>query len=384
MREDYGNMTNKKIVRIQNGEDFIDIESSSKYELEIQSQLVMNNVYWDNYYDFIQSKNQKGLNLQGIKTWLQKIKEQNNLSKVFPQVDFLTAHYLSRDIFSSNLIPQYISPLSLTTYYHYSPEIIITQNLNDIKLNQPSLSSRGLKPKPLNKKEYKILRLLDETNRLFIDLKISKFSEKQIITEILSLPLFWRNYHLVSRTRVVDNFHENIDFNLNSHLLQFYNPSNEFLLKPKEKAIVYDKDAPTRWRQITSKFNKLDLQQLANQLMFINPGYILPLTYRESRWSSTQEPDFTAKITDKEAHLISIKIKDSLTESEMYSFFMECIEKINIEDREAIYKLTPNKNIGNGQYILAKDGNIIYVYEQNILDVFQMLSLYDSQNNIQD
>lgn len=384
MREDYGNMTNKKIVRIQNGEDFIDIESSSKYELEIQSQLVMNNVYWDNYYDFIQSKNQKGLNLQGIKTWLQKIKEQNNLSKVFPQVDFLTAHYLSRDIFSSNLISQYISPLSLTTYYHYSPEIIITQNLNDIKLNQPSLSSRGLKPKPLNKKEYKILRLLDETNRLFIDLKISKFSEKQIITEILSLPLFWRNYHLVSRTRVVDNFHENIDFNLNSHLLQFYNPSNEFLLKPKEKAIVYDKDAPTRWRQITSKFNKLDLQQLANQLMFINPGYILPLTYRESRWSSTQEPDFTAKITDKEAHLISIKIKDSLTESEMYSFFMDCIEKINIEDREAIYKLTPNKNIGNGQYILAKDGNIIYVYEQNILDVFQMLSLYDSQNNIQD
>lgn len=384
MREDYGNMTNKKIVRIQNGEDFIDIESSSKYELEIQSQLVMNNVYWDNYYDFIQSKNQKGLNLQGIKTWLQKIKEQNNLSKVFPQVDFLTAHYLSRDIFSSNLIPQYISPLSLTTYNHYSPEIIINQNLNDIKLNQPSLSSRGLKPKPLNKKEYKILRLLDETNRLFIDLKISKFSEKQIITEILSLPLFWRNYHLVSRTRVVDNFHENIDFNLNSHLLQFYNPSNEFLLKPKEKAIVYDKDAPTRWRQITSKFNKLDLQQLANQLMFINPGYILPLTYRESRWSSTEEPDFTAKITDKEAHLISIKIKDSLTESEMYSFFMDCIEKINIEDREAIYKLTPNKNIGNGQYILAKDGNIIYVYEQNILDVFQMLSLYDSQNNIQD
>lgn len=384
MREDYGNMTNKKIVRIQNGEDFIDIESSSKYELEIQSQLVMNNVYWDNYYDFIQSKNQKGLNLQGIKTWLQKIKEQNSLSKVFPQVDFLTAHYLSRDIFSSNLIPQYINPLSLTTYNHYSPEIIINQNLNDIKLNQPSLSSRGLKPKPLNKKEYKILRLLDETNRLFIDLKISKFSEKQIITEILSLPLFWRNYHLVSRTRVVDNFHENIDFNLNSHLLQFYNPSNEFLLKPKEKAIVYDKDAPTRWRQITSKFNKLDLQQLANQLMFINPGYILPLTYRESRWSSTQEPDFTVKITDKEAHLISIKIKDSLTESEMYSFFMDCIEKINIEDREAIYKLTPNKNIGNGQYILAKDGNIIYVYEQNILDVFQMLSLYDSQNNIQD
>lgn len=384
MREDYGNMTNKKIVRIQSGEDFIDIESSSKYELEIQSQLVMNNIYWDNYYDFINSKNQKGLNLQGIKSWLQKIKEQNNLSKVFPQIDFLTAHYLSRDIFSSNLIPQYISPISLTTYNHYSPEIVINQSLKDIKLNQPSLSSRGLKPKPLNKKEYKILRLLDETNRLFIDLKISKFSEKQIITEILSLPLFWRNYHLVSRTRVVDNFHENIDFNLNSHLLQFYNPSNEFLLKPKEKAIVYDKDAPTRWRQITSKFNGLDLQQLANQLMFINPGYVLPLTYRESRWSSTQEPDFTVKITDKEAHLISIKIKGALTETEMYSFFMDCIEKINIEDREAIYKLTPNKNIGNGQYILAKDGHIIYVYEQNILDVFQMLSLYDSQNNIQD
>ncbi len=90
-------------------------------------------------------------------------------------------------------------------------------------------------------------------------------------------------------------------------------------------------------------------------------------------------PDYRIICVDKLTYAGNLSTLKSVMDNPNFRF---C--KIDICDREAIYKLTPNKNIGNGQYILAKDGNIIYVYEQNILDVFQMLSLYDSQNNIQD
>lgn len=379
-------MQHKKTIRIQTNDDFIDIQTNNiKNDLELQSQLIMNHTYWGNYHDFILEKiGKSNFSFKNISEWGKKIHQQNLLTMMFPENDFIAAQMISRNILSYNLIPQQINALDLSAYLNYSPDIICTNESNNFKFNKPSIVNKYLKHKAIDKREFKVLRVLDENHQIFIDLKVRGFNERKIITEILSLPFFWRNYHLISRTRVVDNFNDNIDYNLNSHLLQFYNPSSEYLDNVESSTtspILYAKDYPAKWKQITSTQNQFNFMQLANQLIFTQPGIILPLTYRETRWSSMEKPDHIVRVNNKDANLISIKISGNKSREDNNKFFLNCVGSINSDDKHIASKLAINKILTNGQYILSIDGNIIYVYEQNILDIFQMLSIQDSQNN---
>lgn len=377
-------MNKNNILRIQSNEDFIDINvGQTKYDLELEAQMVMSHVYWDNYHDFLRAKlKESPFQLDNIQQFLQRMREQNLLSLTFPNISFLAAQTISRDMLSYSLIPQHLNALDLSNYFPYSPAFICTQDGQKISFNDTSIQTKGLKPIKVDKKEYKIVRILSENDNLFIDLKMRGFGEVGLIKEVLSLPFFWRNYHLVSRTRVVENSQDNIDSNLNNLIFKYYNPSNDYLTEPRSysQKISYEKEHSARWRQITS-INHFNFKQLASDLIFIYPGHFFPLTNRESRWSFMETPDYTIRVNNKEANLINMKLNGEHKPEDVHNFFVNCIEKIQIDDKDTTIKLSQGKPHGNGQYILTNDGSIIYVYEQNILDVFQMLSVYDNKNN---
>lgn len=377
-------MNKNNILRIQSSDDFIDISvGDKKYDLELEAQIIMNHVFWDNYHDFLYKKLKNSpFEVENINRFLSRMREQNSLSLMFPNISFLAGQTLSRDILSYSLIPQHLNALDLSNYLPYSPEFICTQNGQDISFTQELLSPKGLKPIKLDKKEYKIVRILSENDNLYIDLKMRGFGEAGLIKEILSLPFFWRNYHLVSRTRVVENSHDNIDTNLNNFIFKYYNPSDDYLTSPRpfNQRISYEKSPGMRWKQITC-LNHFNFKQLASDLIFMFPGNFLPLTHRENRWSMMEKPDYTVKVNNKEANLINLKLNGEYSFDEFHKFFLNCIEQISVEDRETTSKLAEGQPLGNGQYILTNDGSIIYVYEQNLLDIFQMLSIYDNKNN---
>lgn len=380
-------MASHKIIRLQNDDDFIDLRAFSKSSIDnFETKFLSNNLYWLNYYQFMMNKYKNSkYPLSNISSWLLKIKEQNAVSSVFPSIEQSAIKFLNRDIFSYSLTPQSSTLLDFTSFTPYRLDLIGTQEKDVIDFNQPVNSYKILRPKAINKNEYKVVRIIDQNLKIFIDLKTYVKQENTIALDVLKIPFFWRDYHLASRTRIVDNAHDNIDYEFNSFFFNLYNPSPDYLLKNREKNnhIQFFSDK----LQTISTPIKLDFMKIANMLMFSNPGIYLPLTQRENKWSILHEPDLTVRVSsdsNDSIHLISF-ILSSVKNFEDSQVFLKSIQdQFSPINKEIVLNDFDNKfsdfnlSVLQSTLFFTNNSHISYCLENSLIKTFHFLSMLDN------
>lgn len=376
-----------KIIRLQNDDDFIDIRAFSKSPIEnFETKFLSNNLYWFNYYQFMMNKYKNGnYPLNNISSWLLKIKEQNAVSSMFPSIEQSSIKFLNRDIFNYSLTPQSSTLLDFTSFTPYRLDLIGTQEKDIVNFNKPANTYKTLRPKPINKKEYKIVRILDQNLKIFIDLKTYVKQENKIALDVLKIPFFWRDYHLASRTRIVDNAHENMDYDFNSFFFNLYNPSSDYLLQNRDKSnhIQYFSD---KLQTITTPV-KLDFMKITNMLMFSNPGIYLPLTQRENKWSVLHEPDLTIRVSsdsNDSIHLVSFMLNSVKNFEDSQLFLKSTQDQFSPINKDNSFNDIDNKfsefNLSTLQSTLffTSNSHISYCLENSLIKTFHFLSMLDN------
>lgn len=380
-------MASHKIIRLQNDDDFIDLRAFSKSPVEnFETKFLSNNLYWLNYYHFMINKyKNSNYPLSNISSWLLKIKELNAVSSIFPSIEQSAIKFLNRDIFNYSLTPQSSTLLDFTSFTPYRLDFIGTQKKDIIDFNQPGNSYNILRPKAINKKEYKVVRILDQNLKIFIDLKTYIKQENLIALDVLKIPFFWRDYHLASRTRIVDNAHDNIDYDFNSFFFNLYNPSSDYLLKNREKNnhIQFFSDK----LQTISTPIKLDFMKIANMLLFSNPGIYLPLTQRENKWSILHEPDLTIRVStdsNDSIHLISFILSSVQSFEDSQTFLKSIQNQFSPINKEMVLNDFDNKfsdfnlSVLQSTLFFTNNSHISYCLENSLIKTFHFLSMLDN------
>lgn len=376
-----------QIIRLQKEDDFIDFRAFSKSPFEnFETKFLSDNLYWLNYYEFMFNKyKNSSYPLSNIATWLSKIKEKNAMATMFPTIEQSAANFINRDILNYSLMPQSSTLLDFSAFTPYKLNLVGTQVRDNIEFNTPIFNYKTIRPKPINKSEYKIVRFIDTNLNIFIDLKTPILNENSIAVDVLKLPFFWRDYHLASRTRIVDNAHDNIDYDFNSYFFNLYNPSPEYLLERRDES-----------RQIKYLNNKiqtilmpnhLDFMKITNMMMFANPGIYLPLTQRENKWSMVNEPDLTIKITADEkdsVHLISFMLKSVQSFEDSQNFLKQYQDKLSpMNDMESLSPMGSkfsdfNLSIIQSTLFFTNNQHISYCIENSLIKTFQIISILDN------
>lgn len=376
-----------QIIRLQKEDDFIDFRAFSKSPFEnFETKFLSDNLYWLNYYEFMFNKyKNSSYPLSNIATWLSKIKEKNAMATMFPTIEQSAANFINRDILNYSLMPQSSTLLDFSAFTPYKLNLVGTQVRDNIDFNTPIFNYKTIRPKPINKSEYKIVRFIDTNLNIFIDLKTPILNENSIAVDVLKLPFFWRDYHLASRTRIVDNAHDNIDYDFNSYFFNLYNPSPEYLLERRDES-----------RQIKYLNNKiqtilmpnhLDFMKITNMMMFANPGIYLPLTQRENKWSMVNEPDLTIKITADEkdsVHLISFMLKSVQSFEDSQNFLKQYQDKLSpMNDMESLSPMGSkfsdfNLSIIQSTLFFTNNQHISYCIENSLIKTFQIISILDN------
>lgn len=376
-----------QIIRLQKEDDFIDFRAFSKSPFEnFEIKFLSDNLYWLNYYEFMFNKyKNSSYPLSNIATWLSKIKEKNALATMFPTIEQSAANFINRDILNYSLMPQSSTLLDFSAFTPYKLNLVGTQVRDNIEFNTPIFNYKTIRPKPINKSEYRIVRFIDTNLNIFIDLKTPILNENSIAVDVLKLPFFWRDYHLASRTRIVDNAHDNIDYDFNSYFFNLYNPSPEYLLERRDES-----------RQIKYLNNKiqtilmpnhLDFMKITNMMMFANPGIYLPLTQRENKWSMVNEPDLTIKITADEkdsVHLISFMLKSVQSFEDSQNFLKQYQDKLSpMNDMESLSPMGSkfsdfNLSIIQSTLFFTNNQHISYCIENSLIKTFQIISILDN------
>lgn len=380
-------MASHKIIRLQNDDDFIDLRAFSKSPVEnFETKFLSNNLYWLNYYHFMINKyKNSNYPLSNISSWLLKIKELNAVSSIFPSIEQSAIKFLNRDIFNYSLTPQSSTLLDFTSFTPYRLDFIGTQKKDIIDFNQPGNSYNILRPKAINKQEYKVIRIIDQNLKIFIDLKTYIKQENLIALDVLKIPFFWRDYHLASRTRIVDNAHDNIDYDFNSFFFNLYNPSSDYLLKNREKNnhIQFFSDK----LQTISTPIKLDFMKIANMLLFSNPGIYLPLTQRENKWSILHEPDLTIRVStdsNDSIHLISFILSSVQSFEDSQTFLKSIQDQFSPINKEMVLNDFDNKfsdfnlSVLQSTLFFTNNSHISYCLENSLIKTFHFLSMLDN------
>ena len=132
---------------------------------------------------------------------------------------------------------------------------------------------------------------------VFLDIKVRNFDRKKFLYDVLTLPEFWRNLHLVSRKTKSDGFDTHPAAEINRMLSHFYCPSKKFsfgnnVITTNQKEVMENikQNAPF----------DLYVNTFANHIFFRLPGLALPLTVNEQLWSAFEEPDMEILIKRNE------------------------------------------------------------------------------------
>jgi hypothetical protein len=373
-------MQQQKIIRLQSDDDYIDFKAySSQNDEAIKTDLITNVLYWENYYAFLLKKyNNSQYPFSNISEWLKNLSNHNQITQSFPSLENTALQFINRNIFQYSLIPQSLKFLNFASHFPYPIHILGEQKLGsslnfDTQLHETSL----IKEKPINKKEFKIIRVIDASINIFVDLKTRITNEKDILYTLFNVPFFLRDYHLISRTKILQNAQNNIDYELNKKLFSFYNPSIEYIIDPSKALLNYNNPL-LKQLSIFPEFNFL---HLVNQLMFMKPGMFLPLTQREVKWSNENKPDSSIYVrSNSPLNLISTTIDNVSTIEQAQETVVSFIEKI--KERDSIFnphqESSMENNFPNTLLYAPNEKMFLYVFEQSLIKSFKSLSFFDN------
>lgn len=374
------NMINHFNTKIQNKKDFIELylnlnEFSDSKENIIQ-QIKNQTHYWNHFLENLMNDIlSSNYDFPDLIHWAENLEKFLKIHQYFPSIDSLAALVCMNSFHGHHVYPFYNDDSKqILDYFGYNnPDILLNFLGYQTRHVKNEISNETVQPKPINLKEFSIIRIesnLYKNKNIFIDLKIREFNKKDFLFKILTLPEFWRNFHFVSRKKKFQNFTTHPAYAFNKILNSFYIPSDVYninsLMLHNKKNIIDN-----------FKINKplhINIYSFSTHLFFTMPGLVLPLTHAEQKWSAQQKPDLTIKLQEGEMTLLSLNYSDNNQENqEVITEFSRYFS----QKEESFSNFFDIGSYSGGQFIINQNQDIAFIYEANMLAIFESLTKFD-------
>ncbi len=377
-------MSAQIFTRIYNKQinDFVDLHDRhfdgdiNKVKKDLKNQTI----YWKKFLEQLQTDIiNSEYDFDKLMNWADQFENFLAINDHFPSIE-QTACLSSMSSFNHHhVLPNYTNnSKQLLDFWGYpNPDLNIILNGHN-----PTVSNKFIdimvEPKSLDLKEFKLIRIQtqdDNGTSIFTDIKVRNFDRKKFLFDILTLPEFWRNFHFVSRKKKTAGAYTHPAYEINKCLNSFYTPDNSFIIGNilgKNKKEIFE-NVKTRTPL------SLYINSFAMHLFFTQPGIILPLTAREKEWSKNATPEMTITISENEVNLITIDYsKDSKINKSTLEEFSESFS----EREQSFAKFFELGKYSGGQYLLTTSEEFAFVYETNMIELFDSLSKLDKHTNI--
>lgn len=309
--------------------------------------------------------------------WYEKLENYLSIISYFPDFHDYSVLMCIKSFSGFNLLPVPSDPTSTFLYNlgTHSPDVQGTLKGKNFSFAS-KIKKLNIIEKEIDLKEFSLIRISTQTlsdQHFSINLKARNFNKTSFLKDVLSLPEFWRNFHFITRSNsaLLNSTHP--AYEINKILAQFYNSQRRFGVNYPQKTSKKDIFEHVR---INNSFN-MSINTFATHLMFRNPGLILPLSVCEQKWAQSQEPAIEITISENEVNLITIPYSDDgYTNRELLQNFSD-----NYSSRElAFAKHFEIPKYNGGKYLITTAEEFAYIYEANMVEVFDSLSKFDSQH----
>lgn len=314
---------------------------------------------------------------KNISDWQKKLDNFLNIHSKFPSIDNFASLVLSSNINQYHLLPykNQASTELLEFYGFHKPNLLLKISNSEYTFGLRNIKQNNEKTK-INK-EFKIIRIIKNNKSefikhgsfIFLDLKVRNLENLEIFNTVLALPEFWRNFHFISRKPIKEKDKYHPIYQTNNYFTSFYNPSNQY---GAEHTYILNNNEIIK--NINLKNMELTIFSLASQLIFMQPGLIMPLTEQEQNYTAEYGPDYIIKLEkdDKNTHLISINIPADLIHNYFNTFSND------FSKREQLFANHFDMiNYSGGQYIATSNNQIVFNYEKNMVCLFESLTKID-------
>ena len=365
----------------QSKNDYIDLHNRhwdgdlAKIKRELKSQ----KTYWTKFVDTLQADIINcEYEFQNLLIWAENFENLLRVDDYFPAVEHSAALLSMKSFNEYHVLPAYTpDSKQLLDFWGYDkPDLCAAMKQHDYSYLKKSKDIL-LAPKEIDLKEFKIVRISigdDLGRQVFVDVKVRQFNRKEFLFSILSLPEFWRNFHFVSRKKKGSIATIHPAYSFNKLLTSFYTPSQNFVntsFSAKNKKEIFQKvksESPL----------SLYVNSMAMHLFFSMPGLVLPLTAREQLWSSINSPEMTISISENEINLITINYsKDNEENKKALQDFSDTFS----EREQSFAQFYELGQYSGGQYLLTTSDEFAFVYETNMIELFDSMTKFDQHTN---
>ncbi len=341
----------------------------------VKRDLKVQKSYWAKFVDSLQEDIiNSEYDFTNLMTWAENFENFLRIDNHFPCLEHSAVMLSMKSLNHFHILPHYsLESKQLLDFWGYEhPDLITVMKKHDFSF--PTKEKKFiLTPKAVDKKEFKIVRILtrnDYGREIFVDVKVREFNRKDFLFSVLSLPEFWRNFHFVSRKRKEKGAIVHPAYSFNKSLMAFYTPSNKFIISStigKNKKEIFNNvkaESPL----------SLYVNSMAMHLFFSMPNLVLPLTAREQLWSGMNEPEMTITINNNEVNLLTVDY--SKNNEENRSALQEFSEKFS-EREQSFAQFFELGQYSGGQYLLTTGDEFAFVYETNMIELFDSMTKID-------
>jgi hypothetical protein len=336
--------------------------------------------YWENFVETLQEDViSSDYDFPDMIQWIENFENFIKVHEHFPSIDAAAALSSMRSFNNHQILPYYNNDSKqLIDFWKYGSPIVNGHLKGTDYVFSPKYKEFDLSPLYVDRKEFKIVRIQtnnDANKNAFIDIKVRKFNKKEFLFKLLSLPEFWRNFHFISRKRKDKGAIVHPAYPLNRTLTKFYTPNKKFSV-----TAIVGKNKKEILENVKSESPlSVYINSFAMHLFFSMPGYALPLTMREQIWSAKETPALTITLNENEFNLICIDYgKDS---KENRKILQEFSESFSAREQSFAQHFELGKYSG-GQFLVTSTEEFAFVYETNMIELFDSLTKLDSLANI--
>ncbi len=366
----------------QSKDDYIDLHDRhwDGDLVNLKKELKNQKIFWDKFVDSVQSDLiSSNYDFGSLISWAENFENFLRIDDHFPNIEHIATMMSMKSFSNHHILPHYTNgSKQLLDFWGYNnPDIKVSLKGHDLSFLTKDKPIE-LTQKAVDSKEFKIIRIKtrDEGEReIFVDIKVRLFNRKDFLFQVLSLPEFWRNFHFVSRKSKDKGAVGHPAYNLNKSLTSFYTPSKKFTL-----STIFGKTKKEIFEKVKSEVPlKIYVNSFAMHLFFSMPGIALPLTAREQIWSEKIEPEMTITINENEVSLITIDYSKNSEENRAI------LQDFSIRFSEREQSFSQFFDLGQysgGQYLLTTAEDFAFVYETNMIELFDSMTKFDSHTNI--
>lgn len=358
--------------------DYISLQSPVWHNnlSSIKKQIKKNILLWEDQIEILEDKIlTSNYTFDNILQYFDRLELSLSILKCFPSIDLYSSFFATQslNLFHYATISSLNQTLSSELKENITqPDINCTLNGNAVSFSGINYKSK-VKPLEIDRKEFFVIKITDNSiknKNQHLFLKCRFITKQELAKHVLSLPEFWRNYHFITRDSL--NLHQDSPIDINNFLFNFYQAK----LINKNKSLPSKKEIFDNVR-IINPF-QLSIGSFATHLIFSLPGLVLPLTEREVVGLDLNTNSFTISLNENEVNLITIDTNYLGVDSKS---FLDAFSEEFSKREHAFASYFELNNYNGGKYIITNKEEIGYIYETNMVEVFDSLTKYDNLYN---